>query len=288
MDFLQRFSEMIMGPTAPYGTPCGRQVQIMSDLHLEVNNQYDTFDFAVKAPLLVLGGDIGRLVDYEPLLKFLARQTARFDKVFLVLGNHEFFGMTYSTGIRRATRLEKEEVLGGKLVLLNRNRWDDETSRLTILGCTLWSDIPPAAEDDVKLRVSDFKMIRGWSVDYHNDCHIMDSTWLKKTLNDMDVLEPTQEERQVLIVTHHAPCFKGTSRPEHEKNPWKVAYATDVMQRPEYAHVSWWMYGHTHFTTQFQRGSIRVVANQRGYVLGTDGPPLEDANEFDAEKVLDL
>ncbi|KAK7420333.1 hypothetical protein QQZ08_010466 [Neonectria magnoliae] len=193
----------------------------MSDLHLELNRQYSTFDFPVKAPLLALGGDIGRLVDYEPFLGFLARQTARFDKVFLVLGNHELYEMSYDAGIEKALLLEKEEALGGKLVLMHRNRWDDPDSKLTILGCT-----------------------------------------------------PGPTSR--------------ASRPEHEKNPWKTAFSTDVLQRREFARVAWWMFGHTHFTTQFQRGRIRVVANQRGYVLGFGGPTLENTRGFDAERVVDL
>ncbi|KAH7140844.1 Metallo-dependent phosphatase-like protein [Dactylonectria macrodidyma] len=282
MDFLQRFSDLFMGPPTPNGKPCGRQVQIMSDLHLELNRQYADFDFAVKAPLLVLGGDIGRLIDYEAFLGFLARQTARFDRVFLVLGHHEFYEMSYDEGIAAARRLEREEVLEGKLVLLDRDRWDDEASQLTVLGCTLWSDVPAEAEADVAMRVSDYKMIAGWTVARHNECHDRDLSWLKATLTDLDTLEPRSEERLILVVTHHAPCSKGSS-------PKAVPFeATDVLERPQFARVAWWMFGHTHFSTRFQRGGIRLVANQRGYALGCHGPPLEDTRGFDAEKVVEL
>ncbi|KAK7423595.1 hypothetical protein QQX98_001053 [Neonectria punicea] len=122
----------------------------MSDLHLELNRQYATFDFPVKAPLLVLGGGIGRLVDYEPFLGFLARQTARFDKAFLVLGNHGFYEMSYDAGAGAGAGEGRSP--GRKA------------------GCTLWSNIPPAAEDAVTLRVSDYKMIQGWTVAQHNAC----------------------------------------------------------------------------------------------------------------------
>ncbi|KAF5867400.1 putative ser thr protein phosphatase superfamily protein, partial [Botrytis fragariae] len=60
--------------------------QILSDLHLEVCSQYYTFSIAPVAPYLILAGDIGRLIDYEGYLAFLAKQTAQFEKVFLVLG----------------------------------------------------------------------------------------------------------------------------------------------------------------------------------------------------------
>ena len=41
------------------------RVQILSDLHLEVGQQYSSYTFPATAPFLLLGGDIGRLIDYE-------------------------------------------------------------------------------------------------------------------------------------------------------------------------------------------------------------------------------
>ncbi|KAM0430959.1 hypothetical protein ACHAPT_005593 [Fusarium lateritium] len=288
METLSRVSEYLFGPTIPTREPCGRKVQIMSDLHLELNRQYSTFDFPVKAPLLVLGGDIGRLVDYDMFLPFLARQTARFEKVFLVLGNHEFYEMSYEDGVEKAKELEKEEVLEGKLVILDRKRWDDPDSKLTIVGATLWSNIHPSAAEIITLRVSDYKLISGWSVAKHNDCHARDLAYLTTTVTELNEL-PTESQRNVLVVTHHAPCVRGASRPEHVKVPYKTAFSTDVLQAREFMQgVAMWMFGHTHFTTEFQRGGIKVVANQRGYVLGYKGPTLEDTRGFDDGRVVEL
>ena len=286
MDTLHRVSEYLFGPTTPPREPCGRKVQIMSDLHLELNRQYATFDFPVKAPFLILGGDIGRMVDYEMFLPFLARQTARFEKVFLVLGNHEFYEMTYEEGITKARELEKEEALEGKLVLLDRNRWDDPDSELTIVGATLWSKIPPSAAEMVTLRVSDYKKISGWTVAKHNECHALDLAYLSETIT---ALNDTESQRTVLVVTHHAPCIAGSSKPEHANAPFKSAFSTDVIQAREFVRgVAVWMFGHTHFTTEFKKGGVRVVANQRGYVLGYKGPTLENTRGFHDERVVEL
>ncbi|KAF4977953.1 hypothetical protein FZEAL_5601 [Fusarium zealandicum] len=288
MEALHRVSQYLFGPAILPREPCGRTVQIMSDLHLELNRQYSTFDFPVKASLLVLGGDIGRLVDYDMFLPFLARQTARFEKVFLVLGNHEFYEMSYEDGVEKAKQLAKEEALEGKLVLLDRHRWDDPDSRLTIVGATLWSNVPPSAADIVTLRVSDFKLISGWSVSKHNECHARDLSYLTTAITDLNAL-PAESQRNVFVVTHHAPCVAGSARPGHEKNPWKTAFSTDVLQAREFMRgVAMWMFGHTHFTTEFQKGGIKVVANQRGYVLGYKGPTLEDTSGFDDGRVVEL
>jgi len=80
--------------------------QILSDLHLEVGPQYHTFSIPASAPYLILAGDIGRLVDYEHHLSFLSTHIAAFEKVFLVLGNHEFYGLSYAAGIKLARKLE--------------------------------------------------------------------------------------------------------------------------------------------------------------------------------------
>lgn len=69
------------------------RVQIMSDLHLEVarynRTPYD-FDFTACAPNLALLGDIGLTKD-DRLFLFLDVQCSRFDRVFFVLGHHEFY-----------------------------------------------------------------------------------------------------------------------------------------------------------------------------------------------------
>lgn len=288
MNALNRVSQYFFGPVIPLREPCGRTVQIMSDLHLELNRQYATFDFPVKAPFLILGGDIGRLIDYGMFLPFLARQTARFEKVFLVLGNHEFYEMSYEDGVERARQLEKEDSLEGKLVLLDRNRWDDPDSELTILGATLWSKVHPSEAEIVALRVSDYKLISGWSVAKHNECHARDLAYLTEAVAELNNL-PAESQRNVLVTTHHAPCVDGASRPEHAKAPFRTAFSTDVIQAREFMRgVAVWMFGHTHFTTEFRKGGVRVVANQRGYVLGYKGPTLENTRGFDDARVVEL
>ncbi|KAL4723862.1 hypothetical protein ACLX1H_009507 [Fusarium chlamydosporum] len=257
MNTLNRVTEYFFGPTIPPREPCGRKVQIMSDLHLELNRQYATFDFPVKAPFLILGGDIGRMIDYDMFLPFLARQTARFEKVFLVLGNHEFYEMSYDEGIAKARQLEKEETLGGKLVLLDRNRWDDPDSKLTIVGATLWSKIDSSAAEIVTLRVSDFKKISGWSVARHNEHHDRDLAYLSKTVTELSDL-PSESQRTVLVVTHHAPCVAGSSKPAHANAPFRSAFSTDIIQAREFAKgVAVWMFGHTHYTTEFKKGGVK-------------------------------
>lgn len=83
----------------------------MSDLHLEVGQQYRRFYIIPRAPRLISAGDIGRLVDYDPFRDFLQSVCEQFIQVFLVLGNHEFFGVSRQQGLDLAKRMQQEPVL---------------------------------------------------------------------------------------------------------------------------------------------------------------------------------
>ena len=253
------------------------QFQVMSDLHLEVGQQYADFDIPTKAPYLILAGDIGRLKDYGPYLEFLRRQCKKYNLVFLVLGNHEFFGSNRPEGLQLARRLANECGCKGKLHVMNRDRVDlDESTGITILGYTLHSKITAEARSIVQTKVNDFKNIKSWTVDDHNSEHRQDVEWLQREIHNIRNRE-LQPHRNILIITHHAPTVQGSSRPDHLANPWTCAFSTDLLGDKSFADVHWWIFGHTHFTTEFQQGQTNLCSNQRGYVL--NGNPLQEQSQ---------
>lgn len=184
--------------------------------------------------------------------------------MFLVLGNHEFYGLDYQSGIQQARRLAQEPSLFGRLVLLHRDRWDDPDSDLTILGCTAWSAIPEASYGIVKTRVNDFKKIDQWTPQQHNTIHQQELAWLREQTRQVTASTP---KRRLLIATHHAPCVEGTARPDQVSNPWSPAFATDLVDQKGWDGVKVWVFGHTHYSSRLTRNGIRLVSNQRGYVL---------------------
>ncbi|KAH0579970.1 hypothetical protein H2248_002790 [Termitomyces sp. 'cryptogamus'] len=71
------------------------QIQILSDLHLEIERPNSTpgrefyhYDIPVQAPHLALLGDIGWTID-DRLFEWLESQLKRFETIFFVSGNHE-------------------------------------------------------------------------------------------------------------------------------------------------------------------------------------------------------
>ncbi|OGM50008.1 hypothetical protein ABOM_001264 [Aspergillus bombycis] len=263
--------------------------QILSDLHLEINSQYALYDIPVCAGHLILAGDIGRLTDYNDYRNFLQKQTDRFKLVFLILGNHEFYNGTFATGLEKARQLEREPGFNGRLIVLHQNRYDIPGSCVTILGCTLWSHVPHESREIVQSKVKDFQRIEGWSVEDHNANHDSDLAWLvnevQLILQENREMEKRGGKRSVLVATHHAPLLRGTSSPQHAHSPWGVAFATDVLSRIPLDGVKVWVFGHTHYTTDFREGEVRVVSNQRGYVLPWNNS-RNAQDGFDVKKVI--
>lgn len=252
--------------------PGSVKLQVLSDLHLE-SQSYPDFPIPRKAPYLVLAGDIGNLVDAPHYLNFLTRQCSQFEHVYLVLGNHEFFKGDWADGIAEAARLQ--ETLKGKLSILYRQRADVPDSNVTILGCTLHSNIPKLEMSIVGTKMMDFRRIGNWRVRDYQKEHKADVKWLQEQVASMSKTEP---ERRIVIVTHHAPSKKWLSDPVHENSRWGAAFSTEIL-RTSFPYwegrsaVVCWIFGHTHWNVDFRYGRFRVVSNQRGIVARSWIPP---------------
>jgi hypothetical protein len=150
----------------------------------------------------------------------------------------------------------------GEFILLDQTRYD-LTDDVTVLGCTLWSHIPPTASEVVGRHLNDFRKICQWSVESHNSAHSADAAWLDRECAKIKAEEPG---RRVVIFTHHAPAIYGTSAPAHQNSVVSSGFATDMTVRSCWDHpVSLWAFGHTHFSCDFVQDNVRVVSNQRGY-----------------------
>lgn len=229
----------------------------MSDLHLE-QVQYQ-LEIPKAAPTLILAGDVGRFCDFEEYTAFIRQQCAKFDRVLLVAGNHEFYGSSRAEGLQAADALVEDPSLNGKLVFMSRTRFDLPGEDVVVLGCTLHSHIGP---DCTKL-TNDFRRIKDWSVEKHNEEHRLDLEWLERSLRDMAQNEP---HKKIVIATHYAPSFEKTCHPDHERNAASQCFCSDtlpVFRGWEGADkVVYWVFGHTHWNARFKCGDTVVVSNQ--------------------------
>lgn len=265
-------------------------IQILSDLHLESPSAYDLFDIPAQAPYLALLGDIGNVRD-DGLFTFIEAQLSKFQIVFFLLGNHEPYYSNWATVRDRVQafseavdkRRSPENQNLRKFIFLDQTRFDI-SSDVTILGCTLYSQVTKAQEDHVSLGLNDFYHIQDWTVEDHCAAHQSDLEWLNHQVSEIVRSDP---HRKIVVFTHHSPVA-GDSRavdPAHANSPISSAFATDLTGSPCWtaAQVCLWMFGHTHYNCDFvEEGSrTKVVANQRGYYFA-------QAGGFELDKVVSV
>ncbi|KAL4895692.1 hypothetical protein BDV59DRAFT_199684 [Aspergillus ambiguus] len=241
------------------------RIQILSDLHLETPAAYDGF------------------------FPFLTAQLRRFQIVFLLLGNHEPYHSSWSTvktqiadfsdNIGRS-RLHDPKL--GQFLFLDQTRFD-LTPEVTLLGCTLHSNVSQRQEERVSFGLNDFYQIQGWTVTDHRAAHEADCAWLDQRVADIAASEP---HRRIVILTHHSPTIAAAAvNPIHATSPISSGFATDLTGRTcwQNPQVRLWAFGHTHYNCDYVDESTgkRVLTNQRGYYFA-------QAEGFDTTKVIEI
>ncbi|KAJ5458444.1 hypothetical protein N7475_009832 [Penicillium sp. IBT 31633x] len=267
--------------------------QILSDLHLENPSAYDVFEISPKAPYLALLGDIGIVKD-AGFMPFLKTQLSQFQIVFFLLGNHEpyhssweetkqivhQFSATVNQRRSNAGR-DGQPAATGLFVFLDQTR-HDVSPNLTVLGCTLFSQVSEAHKEHVSFGLNDFYHIKDWAVEDHIAAHEADLGWLNEQLSHIASSEP---HRKIVVFTHHSPVSQDSRAidPRHINSPLSSGFASDLSGQEIWKSplVRLWAFGHTHFNVRYtEEGTGKVVvSNQRGYYSSR-------AREFDAQLVV--
>ncbi|KAH3762314.1 DUF6 domain protein [Pelomyxa schiedti] len=252
-----------MSAVAPEVTVNG--LQVLSDTHLEHRTNMEEFCIGGCGRYLALLGDIcvvyGKAIQFYK--EFLLRVSKQFDKVFLLYGNHEFYGS--ETGECKSLIAE---IVGSlpNIVILENNSFDIPETNWRILGCTLWSHVPPQSARCVTATLNDYRLIRALSpageakeitVDDTNGWHDQSRVWL-----ETQIKKAKADCKRVIVLTHHAPI--PNAHPKYIGYPANSAFETDLrhmMNSP----VKAWFYGHTHYSREDTINGVLCKSNQVGY-----------------------
>ena len=251
------------------------QLQVVSDLHLETpitNPHYSTAHLNITGTALFLLGDIG-LVVHEGLFLFLRRllDQNRGCRIFYVLGNHEAYQTTLERAVEKMRAFEEmaNEEYGGRFHFLFRNRYDIDDN-VTILGCTLWTNIHQHQATEVHARLTDFNDERGihnWTPEKSCIEHARDLEWLNK---QVELIQTTEPHRNIMIATHHCPTVDPRATdPVHRSSKMSSAFVSDLSGEPCWTAkaVKLWAFGHTHYSCTFRDEVTKklLVSSQKGY-----------------------
>lgn len=241
--------------------------QVMSDLHLERTLNKDgsryklPFSLRVTAPYLILAGDIVRFCDDEASLDFFRGICEKYERVFFVAGNHEFYGSSREGSLQAAKTLASE--LGERFAYMDRTEYELADHNTIILGCTLYSHIMD--RNDVAF-VMDFQRVTNWTVEAHNAAHQEDLKWLLQGLKD---LNHTRPNTRVIVITHFAPAFEKTSHPRQEHNRLRTYFCSNTAEQylqsldgPDRWPNVTWVFGHTHYNAHYTMSGMLLYSNQ--------------------------
>jgi predicted phosphohydrolase len=211
-------------------------VQYLSDIHTEFMSvekvQSDLLDkiHCVSADgILVLAGDIGNphLASYR---HFLNGVSAKFKKVFLIAGNHEYYGGTTEAG---NNKIQEIAANCGNVSFLNNTYEDYEGFRW--IGTTLWSRIH--SMKSVRA-VRDFRKIVGHSIEGVNAFHNEAVEFIKSTVGKSPI--------QCIVITHHMPSLILVDEKYKFMDNTSYASSQDNLIKESDGKICAWFYGHTH------------------------------------------
>ncbi|KAL3926648.1 MAG: hypothetical protein SGBAC_013392 [Bacillariaceae sp.] len=271
-------------PLSP-SSPSSLRIQIASDLHIEFFDESDDLNFLIepKAPILALLGDVGYACT-EQLRRFLLAQSDRFEEVWFLAGNHEYYnhgGTRYSVTEQNAW-LRQVAAERPNLKYLEQAAIPMLNGSVVVLATTLWSDIPDDYLEQAEHFLNDYRLsynhapsettprllraneTREWYRDNLN--------WLEsqlRTVYDQNKLQVQYQQQQqeeakkedpknaqlaaipqtkVVVLTHHTPLMSGTSAPQYEGKDSTHCFSSDLRSVLTFPHspIDVWACGHTH------------------------------------------
>lgn len=234
--------------------------QLFSDIHLEFSKK--SFPKIPKLEdYLILAGDIGK-INTNNFKDFFDYCSNNWEKVFYVLGNHEYYHSNKSFN-----RLNEDYHIFIKKypnVFLLDNSHYDINPNLRLVGSTLWSN-PSSIEG-----FNDFIYIKEVNDHINKKLGISIDSFKRLHKESVDYLtnEISKNDKNLLVITHFPPSQKNTSHSKYEnQNKHKKDYfASNIIDDlPKEHKVKTWIFGHTHFSTNIQYNNINLISNQMGY-----------------------
>jgi len=251
------------------------KLQYASDLHLEFP---ENKEFLKRNPLfpsgdvLILAGDIVPFAIMDKHADFFKYISDSFNTTWWIPGNHEYYYSDISS--RSGTLNEK---LKNNIFLVNNVSVNLENVKL--IFSTLWTNISPGNQFEIRQRLSDFHTIKynrkGLTPDHYNMLHEYCRSFINEQISN-DIAE------KKVIVTHHVPTFMNYPG-KYKGDSLNEAFAVEMHDEISRSDASFWIFGHHHCNQpDFQIGTTLLSTNQLGYVK------YNENTDFDTKKVITI
>lgn len=250
------------------------KIQVCSDLHLEFSSNRRRWEEAPLRPvgdILILAGDTYYLGSDFTALDFVKRAADSFEKVFILPGNHEYYG-GFDAATAHQSTLEK---FGENVFLVNNHVV--KLKDVQLIFTTLWSRIERHIWE-VFMGMADFRKIRyqgkAFSVDRYNSVHDSCFNFLQNAV---------KKEGKKIVITHHLPSYQCNAK-EFQGSILNEGFCIDktdfILKQKD---IDYWIYGHSHRNMpDFKIGQTKMITNQFGYV------DYGEQKDFNYEKIIEV
>ncbi len=247
----------------------------LSDLHLESE------DWTGPLPcsdVLVIAGDLGHArcfaadaddgyarIRRERMERFARRAVDSFERVLLVMGNHDHYDGVFDD----TARLFREHLHGVSVL-------DDEAvdiGDVRIFGTTLWSDFEggdPEAMKRANKGCGEFFFVKRRVRDENGNEHLArfraaDALEAhRRSLEKLHDFLSAPGTGKSLVVSHHPPTTDGLN-PAYRGKGLDGAFASNLEDVVLAVGPDAWVHGHTHIRREYSLGPTTFYANCRGF-----------------------
>lgn len=236
------------------------KIAYASDLHLEFAEP--DFDLP-EADVLLLCGDITTARCVHVDIDFFKSCSEKYDSVFYVFGNHEFYRDEYH---KAKGRIYEALHPYDNIYIMDDSHFELNDSTI-LIGSTLWTnfDYNPLYANIARQGMNDYSQIsygpNYWklSPEHTTELH-------KKSLEFIDSVYNEFPNHNVIVMTHHAPSFCSTE-PKWAGDLLTYAFCSHldpfIWRRVRIKH---WFHGHVHHRNEYYISDDQMIHhNPRGY-----------------------
>ncbi len=232
-------------------------IHFASDLHIEFRNNYNyIYNNILKLKdtpndILLLLGDTFVINNIFYNDKFFDLISSKFKDVYLLLGNHEFYN---KFDISQAGKQFYKKIRNNVHLV---NNFSFYYNKRKIILSTFFSHINPENEFNILNSLNDFKHIyynnNIITIKQYNEFHKICFEYIKNEIED-----------NCIIGTHHVPT-ELVINPEYKNDSIREAFVTEYFDFIYDNNISYWLYGHNHYTNNDKINNTIIKSNQLGY-----------------------
>jgi len=236
------------------------KIQYCSDLHLENASNRDFLQQSPIKPegeILILAGDTIHIGQSEPYQAFFDRVSRDFEEVYMIPGNHEFYGGADPTAFSVPMKIKVRDnvFLVNNMSIVHKN--------VNFVFTTLWSLIQLRNSMLAEQNIPDFKFIKsgGESLTVVRYNHLF-----RQSYKFLEGAIERKKAENVVIVTHHLPSQLCSAK-EFMNDALNEAFFVELHDFIYASGVNYWIYGHSHRNRHpFKINQTTLLTNQMGFV----------------------